>query len=109
MLRYQRGMNRMKSQEQCCDCATLFRDSMIDMMLIPLYYAWVKLRYGTLGDIRCENYLLESYSQFANNAETILQDIITLLGKVRSKVHSQQNLVMIDSLLETFNKLQKIH
>lgn len=108
MLRYQRGMNLMKSHEQCCDCATLFRDSMIDMMLIPLYYAWVKLRYGTLGDIRCENYLLESYTQFANNAKAILQDLVIMLGTVKEKMSDKRNLVMIDSLLATYDKVLRI-
>lgn len=108
MLRYQRGMNRIKSKERCCVIATLFRDSMIDMMLIPLYYAWVKLRYGTLGDIRCENYLLESYTQFANNAKAILQDLISMLGTVREKMSEKRNLVMIDSLLATYNKVLRI-
>lgn len=105
MLRYQRGMNQMKSQKQCCDCATLFRDSMIDMMLIPLYYAWMKLKYGTLSEIRCENYLLESYNQFVNNAKEILQDLIIMLRVLRKKMNEKRNIVMIDSLLVTYNKV----
>lgn len=108
MLQYQRGMNQMKSQKQCCDCATLFRDSMIDMMLIPLYYAWMKLKYGTLSDIRCENYLLESYNQFVNNAKEILQDLVIMLGTVKEKMSDKRNLVMIDSLLATYDKVLRI-
>lgn len=108
MLRYQRGMNRMKVKEGCCDCATLFRNSMIDMLLIPLYYAWVRLEYGSLSDIRCESYLLESYTQFENNARTILQEQISMLREARVEMQAQRNLVLIDSLLKTYNKIQKI-
>ena len=108
MLRYQRGMNQMGAPKQCCNSAALFRDSMIDKMLLPLYYAWTVLRYGSLSDIKCENYLMESYGQFADNAGAILQSLITMMENVRKQENEHQDLVMIDSLLITYRKIQKI-
>ena len=55
--------------------------NIIDMLLLPLYYAWEKMGFGTLEEVRFESYLKKAYILFCHASVDYTRQMVTLLRK----------------------------
>lgn len=54
-------------------------NNLIDLLLLPLYYAWEKITHGDIKKLCIEGYLKKSYRKYKKNAEILTQEITMLL------------------------------
>ena len=79
--------------------------NIIDLLLLPLYYAWEHLNYGTLDEVRFETYLKKSYKRYCHSAKRYTRKIVTILNIASSGRLSQETQTIIESLIKTYNNL----
>lgn len=80
--------------------------NIIDMLLLPLYYSWDRLGFGTLEDVDFELYLNRAYSRFRDSIAVYTLQLLLLLKKVSSiKRLSNCSLVLVKSLIGLFSEI----
>jgi hypothetical protein len=80
--------------------------NIIDMLLLPLYYAWEHLGFGKLEDVCFEKYLNRTYRRFCQAKDEYIRKMISLLSKVsanRSLTHECKQ--MVDSLIGIYTSI----
>lgn len=53
--------------------------NIVDMLLLPLYYAWEHYGFGTLEEVNFEDYLSKAYLRFLHSAKNITLQIVLIL------------------------------
>ena len=61
--------------------------NILDMLLLPLYYMWEYLKYGTLEDVCFESYLKRSYRRFYLSAKSYIFLYVLMLKKILCSDH----------------------
>lgn len=80
--------------------------NIIDMLLLPLYYAWDKYGFGKLEDVCFETYLNNAYLLFCQSKDSYLKKILSLLRKVSKKRDlSQGSMSIIGSLIKIYSSI----
>ena len=84
-------------------------NNIIDMLLLPLYYSWIRLGFGTLEDVGFELYLCRAYRKYRESITGYTLQLLLLLKKV-STIERISNccLALIKSLIVLFNELLSI-
>ena len=83
--------------------------NIMDMLLLPLYYSWDRLGFGTLGDVDFELYLNRAYSRFRDSIAVYTLQLLLLLKKVSSiKRLSNCCLALVKSLIGVFSEILSI-
>jgi hypothetical protein len=80
--------------------------NIIDMLLLPLYYTWEHLKYGTLEEVNFETYLVKAYTRYSLSTKKYKDQIVLILRKTSTqKDLSQETKSIVMSLLETYSDL----
>ena len=61
--------------------------NILDMLLLPLYYMWEYLKFGTLEDVCFESYLKRSYRRFCLSAKSYIFLYVLMLKKILCSDH----------------------
>lgn len=77
--------------------------NIIDLLLLPLYYAWEHLNYGTLDEVRFETYLKKSYKRYCHSAKRYTREMVAILKRASSLGLSQETKTIIESLIKTYS------
>lgn len=80
--------------------------NIIDMLLLPLYYSWNRLGFGTLCDAGFEFYLNRAYCRFRDSIAVYTLQLLLLLKKVSSiKRLSNCCLALVKSLIGLYSEI----
>lgn len=80
--------------------------NIIDMLLLPLYYAWDKLGFGKLEDVCFETYLKNAYKLFCQSKDGYMSKMLSLLRKVSEKRGlSQGCLSIVGGLIDIYSSI----
>jgi len=82
--------------------------NIIDLLLLPLYYAWEHLNYGTLDEVKFETYLKKSYKRFRHSARRYTRKLVAVLIKASSRELSQETQKTIETLIKTYSIIKEI-
>ena len=80
--------------------------NIIDMFLLPLYYAWDKLGFGKLEDVCFETYLSKAYILFCQSRDSYINKMLSLLRKVSKKRDlSQGSMSIVGGLIKIYSSI----
>ena len=80
--------------------------NIIDMLLLPLYYAWELFGFGKLEDVCFETYLSRTYKLFCQSKSSYIQEMVSLLRRASVKGGLAQNCKqMVDSLIAIYTSI----
>ena len=80
--------------------------NIIDMLLLPLYYQWEQLKFGTLEDVRFETYLKKAYERYCQSTKKYTIQIVLILKKISLRRNlSKDTKTIVNSLLETYSNI----
>ena len=80
--------------------------NIIDMLLLPLYYAWDKLGFGKLEDVCFETYLSKAYILFCQSRDSYINKMLSLLRKVSKKRDlSQGSMSIVGGLIKIYSSI----
>jgi hypothetical protein len=82
--------------------------NIIDLLLLPLYYTWEQLNYGTLDEVKFEPYLKKAYLRFLQSAKGYTLQIVMILKQaVLKEALSTETRSIIEALIKTYSTLNK--
>lgn len=80
--------------------------NIIDMLLLPLYYAWEKFGFGKLEDVCFEAYLKRTYMLFCQSRDSYIIKMLLLLRKVSTKRGlSHGSMAMVGGLIGIYSSI----
>lgn len=77
--------------------------NIIDLLLLPLYYTWEHLNYGTLDEVRFETYLKKSYNRYCHSAKRYTRKLVAVLNKASYRGLSPEIKTIIESLIKSYS------
>ena len=80
--------------------------NIVDILLLPLYYAWERFGFGKLEDVCFETYLSRTYRLFCQSRYSYIRELISLLSRVSIRRGlAQKSKRLIDSLIEIYTSI----
>lgn len=77
--------------------------NILDMLLLPLYYMWEYLKYGTLEDVCFESYLKRSYQRFCLSTKSYIFLYVLMLKQIlRSNYLSIKTNMFVMSIIQIY-------